>query len=81
MSTRWSFQVRKGLFFAILIVIAKEFGRNHDKSFLEELSTLRFWISFSLLLCFCIFIFGYLLWKTKDDKNYSWSSIFRIKNK
>jgi hypothetical protein len=80
MSERWSFQIRKGIFFAILLVVANKFLINNGKSFKEEIATIPFWLTFSLLLLFSIFIFGYLLWKQKQNgRELSWSDIFRKK--
>jgi hypothetical protein len=80
MSERWSFQIRKGIFFAILLVVANKFLINNGKSFKEEIATISFWLTFSLLLLFSIFIFGYLLWKQKQNgRELSWSDIFRKK--
>lgn len=82
MSERWSYQIRKGIFFAILIVVANELARNNGKSFREEISTLSFWLMFSLFSLFSIFIYGYLLWKKKQKgSDYFWSDIFRKKGK
>jgi len=80
MSERWSFKIRKGIFFAILLVVANKFLINNGKSFKEEIATISFWLTFSLLLLFSIFIFGYLLWKQKQNgSELSWSDIFRKK--
>jgi hypothetical protein len=82
MSERWSYQIRKGFFFAILIVVANKFSQNDGTSFIEEIATLSFWLMFSIFLIFSIFIFGYLLWKTKQKgSDYNWSDIFRKKIK
>ena len=80
MNERWSFQIRKGIFFAILLVVANKFLINNGKSFKEEIVTISFWLTFLLLLLFSIFIFGYLLWKQKQNgRELSWSDIFRKK--
>jgi hypothetical protein len=80
MSERWSFQIRKGIFFTILLVVTNKFLINNGKSFKEEIATIPFWLTFSLLLLFSIFIFGYLLWKQKQKgSELSWSDIFRKK--
>jgi hypothetical protein len=79
MNERWQYQLKFGciitLFTTLNMIVFDE------KSFSEQLDNKSFYWRLLINLLFGIFVFGYLLWKGKDEKNNNWSTFLKRNKK
>ncbi len=79
MSERWKFQLRSGFVFAFVYTLMMCIMS--EKSLENELNSTRFYLRILTNILFGVFVIGYLVWKGQDEKNNSWSFLFRNKTK
>jgi|688.fasta_scaffold473834_2 hypothetical protein len=78
MNERWRYQIKFGIITALFMTFSMIVF--DEKSFLEQFNSERFYWRLLVNLLFGIFVFGYLFWKGKDEKNNRWSTFLK-KNK
>ena len=79
MSERWKLQLKFGIIFAL--VYSLMMCLMSENSLEDELNSTRFYLRILTNILFGVFVIGYLVWKGQDEKNNSWSFLFRNKTK
>ncbi len=79
MSERWKHQLKVGISWGLFMIVFMALFEWNDNPLLSQLTTPYFYIKVVVYLATGIFFVGYFSWKGKNDKEYTWSDLFRKK--
>jgi len=72
MNDRWKYQLKMGLFWGIFMnffMILMD-----DKTLIEQVYSIDFYIRVLVYIAVGVFFMGYITWKEKNGKLFTWSS-------
>ena len=68
MSKRWKYQIKHGLFYAVIMAVIIGLFEMQNNTLAEIFFTQRFALKFVVLLLVGIFLIGYLNWRELQKK-------------